>query len=125
MLPLVYAESMSEGLALSVEIDPALHGELVELAGRWKVDLDHVVATALHRLVNDEAVSDSTLASLAVPPAEAGMEVLDEAARALHRFIQVGIDSLEHEPTIDHEDLMAELRRRDRNALERKKKSAA
>jgi hypothetical protein len=125
MLPLVYAQTMSEGLALSVAIDPVLHAELVELAARWKVDLDHVVATALHRIVNEEAVPDPMLASLPVPPPESGLEVLDDAAEALRKFIQVGIDSLENEPTVDHEDLMAELLRRDEVALERKKKSAA
>ena len=125
MLPTVYAQTMSEGSALTVAIDPALHAELVELAGRWKVDLDHVVATALHRLVNDESVKDPMLASLPVPPPEPGLEVLDDAAQALRKFIQVGIDSLRNEPAIDHEDLMAELLRRDKAALERKKKSAA
>jgi len=125
MLPIVYARMMSEGPALSVVVDPELHAELVELAGRWNVDLDHVVTTALHRLVNDEAVPDPKLASLPIPPPEPGLEVLGDAARALRKFIQEGIDSARNEPMIDHEDLMAELLRRDKAALERKKKSAA
>ena len=89
---------MSEGLALSVAIDPELHAELVELAGRWKVDVDHVVMTALHRLVNDEAAPDPIFASLPVPPPQPGLEVLDDAADALRKFIQVGIDFAENEP---------------------------
>lgn len=116
---------MSEALALSVAIDPALHAELVEVADRWKVDLDHVVATALHRLVNDEAVPDPLWASLPLPPPEPGLEVLDEAADALRAFVQKGIDSANNEPLIKHEDVMAELARRDDRALEREKKSAA
>lgn len=116
---------MSQGPALSVVIDPELRGELVELAERWKVDLDHVVTTALLRLVNDEARPDAVLDSLPMPSPQPGLEVLDEAALALRRFIQVGIDSLETEPTIDHDDLMAELRHRDDAALSVKKKSAA
>ena len=61
---MVYAQMMSEAPALSVAIDPALNADLVELAGRWKVDLDHVVTTAPHRLVNDEAGPEPVLASL-------------------------------------------------------------
>ena len=116
---------MSKGLALSLPIDSALRDELVELANRWKVDLDQVVATALHRLVNDEAPPDPMLDALPVPQVQPGLEVLDDAARALRQFVQVGIDSLESEPVIDHDDLMAELFRRDRAAIDRRKKSAA
>lgn len=122
---MVYAQTMSEARTLSVAIESALHAELVELATRWKVDLDHVVATALHRLVNDEALPDPIFASLPTPPPEPGLEVLDEAARALRKFIQEGIDSAARDAVIDHDELMAELRRRDASALERKKKSAA
>lgn len=122
---MVYAQMMSEAPALSVAIDPALHADLVELAGRWKVDLDHVVATALHRLVNDEAAPDPMFASLPLPPPQPGMEVMDEAADALRKFIQVGVDSAKNDPLVDHDDLMAELLRRDHVALQGKKKSAA
>ena len=125
MLRLVYAQTMSERLALSVAIDPALHAELVELAARWKVDLDHVMATALHRIVNDEALQDPIFASLPMPPPEPGLEVLDDAAQALRKFIQVGIDSLRNEPAIPHDVVMAELMARDEAALGHKKKSAA
>ena len=125
MLSLVYAQTMDEGPAPTVAIDPDLHAELLELASRWKVDLDHVVATALHRLVNDEALEDPMVASLPEPPPQPGLEVLDHAARALHEFIQVGVDSLRNEPAIDHEDLIAELLRRDEIALGHKTKSAA
>jgi len=123
--PLVYAQTMSEGPALTVTIDPVLHAEPVELADRWNVNLDHVVETALHRLVNDEAVEDPMFASLPAPPLEPGLEVVDDAAHAPRKFIQAGIHSLRNEPAIDHENLMAERLRRDKIALERKRKSAA
>lgn len=116
---------MSERLALTFAIDRETHDELCKIAARWKVDLDHVVMTALMRLVDDEAPLDASLAGLPPPPATPGLEIFDDAAAALRRFIQEGVDSADRGELVNHDDLMAELARRDDAAVKSKKKHAA
>lgn len=116
---------MTERLAINCAIDPSVHAELSEIAARWNVELDHVVATALMRFVADEAPVDETFADFPLPPPQPGLEVLDDAAAALRRFIQDGIDSIERGEFVEHDDLMAELKQRDDAALKSKKQRAA
>lgn len=109
-----YVPGMGKRETIRVPLDVDLIKEIDKLAAEFGCSRDKLVGAAIQRFVSEESPLDDFWASLPNPPPEPGLEVLDEAAEALNAFIQEGIDSAEREELIDHEDVIAELKRRRR-----------
>nr|WP_294167728.1 hypothetical protein [uncultured Sphingomonas sp.] len=115
---------MSKRPSLTVTLTAQTLGDLDEVAREWGCTPEQVALTAIYRLINEEAPSDEVYKTLPAPPPEPELEVLDDAAEALRAFIQEGVDSAERGELIPHDEVIAELRRRDEEALGAAKNAA-
>jgi predicted transcriptional regulator len=111
-----YVPAMGKQQAISVSLDSDWMASLDELAVRLGCSREQLIRTAVVRLLDEEAPMDELWKSLPEPPPQEGLEVLDDAAKALRDVIQEGIDSAERGELVDHGDVIADLRRRRRKS---------
>ena len=100
--------------SLEISLEKSLVDDLDHLAKLWGRTREHVLQTAIMRLVDEETPIDDRWRDLPLPPPPPGLEVLDEADAAMRRFIQEGIDDVERGAVVSHEEVFRELRRRRR-----------
>lgn len=100
-------------------VDTETFADLKRLAAHMKCSVDHLVATAVIRFVNEEigAITPDEFPDL--PPyisTDPTTRALDEAERAariaMRAFLQVGVDDLDAGRTYSHEEVMQEMRER-------------
>lgn len=96
-----YTGAMSKAHSIAAQVDAETLADLTRLAEHMKCTLDHLVATAVCRFVNDEigAITPDEFAGLPPyvetdPTALALDEADDVAAAALDAFLEVGEDDI-------------------------------
>lgn len=115
---------MTKGKAVPAEASRAPSRVEVHLGGETLADLDalaeqldctreHLIETAVLRLVGDEAPADPQFKD--VPPYRSpalDWEAIDRANASMDAFIKKGEDAIDRGEWISHEDLVAELKAR-------------
>jgi predicted transcriptional regulator len=105
---------MRKQQTISVSLDSDDIAALDRIASKLGISLEKAIATALLRFVDEESPMEESWRSCPAPPSPEGLEALDHAAAALRSFIQGGIDSVDRGELADHEEVIAELKRRRR-----------
>lgn len=110
---------MSKAHPVTGEVPAEYHADLLRLAERWNVPVDHLVTTAVVRFVAEESrvLYKDEFADLPhyedpSPTARALAEAQAKVREALDAYVKEGTDAIERGEVISHEDLMAELRAR-------------
>lgn len=92
---------MSKVAPIAAEVDAETLADLTRLAEQMKCTVDHLVATAVHRFVNDEigAITPDEFAHLPPyqdpsPEGRALDQAEDAADAALRAFLKVGEDDI-------------------------------
>ena len=126
---------MGKHEAISAAVDSETLADLQRLAEHMDCSVDHLVTTAVLRFVNEEigAITPDEFAGLpdyvpTEPTARALYNAKEAAHRALLAFLKEGEDDIANGRVISHEDLIAELRSLDDEALAKResaKKNAA
>ena len=108
-----YVASMGKQETIPVSLDAERVADLDRAAAVLGCSREQAIVAAVIRWLDEES-PDEQWRSLPQPPPQPGLEVLDDAAKAARAFIQEGIDSAERGELVDHEEVIAELRRRRR-----------
>lgn len=118
---------MGKHEAITAAVDSETLADLQRLAEHMNCSVDHLVATAVLRFVGEEigAITPDEFAHLppyveTEPTACALNEAEGKARAAMRAFLKVGEDAIQRGDTVSHEDLMAELRRLDEDAVSTK-----
>lgn len=106
---------MGKHEAISAAVDDETFADLQKLAEHMNCSVDHLVATAVYRFVNDEirAIAPDQFADIpGYRDPELDWAAIDTAQASFNAFLQRGIDDLEAGRTIPHEEVMREMRER-------------
>ena len=122
---------MGKHEAVTAAIDDETFADLRRLAEHMDCTVDHLVATAVYRFVNDEirAITPDEFAHIPryvpeEPTARTLYDAEEVAHQALLAFLKEGEDDIANGRVVSHEDLVAELKQLDDEALADKKASA-
>ena len=122
---------MGKHEAITATVDDETLADLRKLAEHMNCSVDQLVTTAVLRFVNEEidAITPDEWEDLppylpTEPTARALHDAREAAHRALLAFLGEGEDDIANGRVISHEDLMAELRQLDDEALAKKRASA-
>lgn len=110
-----YTVAMSKAHPIAAQVDAKTLADLERLAEHMGCTIDHLVTTAVLRLVNNEigAIIPDEFAH--VPPyrtPELDWQAIDKGQASFDAFLQAGIDDLDAGRTIPHEEVMREIRAR-------------
>lgn len=112
---------MSKSAVITADLDGETLADLRQLAEHFNCSVEHLVTTAVLRLVNEESMASSG-DSDGVPPyvdPDPLARNLEDAERrtveALKAYLQPALDDLEAGRTVDHEEFMRQMRERYRS----------
>jgi predicted transcriptional regulator len=117
----VIQEGMSKTAVIAAGVDEETLTDLRQLAERFGCTVEHLVTTAVVRFVNEErATTSGDFDGLPpyVDPDPLARNLADAERRtveAWRAYLQPALDDLEAGRTVDHEELMQQMRERYRS----------
>ena len=122
-----YAAAMSKSHSVAADLDAEALADLKRLAKHFGCSVEHLVATAVMRFLNDEIATITEDPFAELPPyrnADLDWDLMEKADADFAAFIKRGEDAIAQGDFVSHEELMEELRKLDKAALDKKKRAA-